>query len=140
MNNLNEPTSAETTPTKRTCTSTNLERIMAIPPDREIFDSQVPKEDRESTTFCRDFLMAELYGVPAIKDTYRRAFSGWKRCHKYLTELCMTLNHRLAFWFLTAGEQDARTKLYNELWMKTYDWGRDNLKGEELLFFESVLD
>ena len=117
-----------------------LERILALPTDREIFESQVPSSERESTTFCRDFMTAELYGVAAIRDTFNRAFAGWKHAHKYLTELAMTLNHRIWHWYHKAGENDDRTILYNNLWNKLMDWCRANLKGEELQFFEAVLD
>jgi len=111
-----------------------------MPADRELFESQVPMEDRESTTFCQDFMIAERYGIAAIKDAYNRAFNGWKDCYKYLTELTMTLNHLLAMHFYRDGEDDERTKLYNELWQETYDWGRSNLVGEALEYFEQVLD
>ena len=111
-----------------------------VPTDRELYESQVPAEDRESTTFTQDFMIAEAYGLAAIKDTYRRAFAGWKASYKYLTELTMTLNHRIFHWYHKAGESDPRTLLYNELWRKTFDWGRAHLKGDELTFFYSVLD
>jgi len=110
-----------------------------MPTDRELFESEVPMEDRERTTFCQDFLIAERYGIAAIKDTYNRAFNGWKNCHKYLTELTMTLNHLLAMHFYRDGEDNERTKLYGDLWQKTYEWGCENLKGEELSFFYAVL-
>lgn len=122
------------------CSIKTLERLLALPPDREIFESQVPTDERESTTFCRDFMMAEIYGVSAIRDTFNRAFAGWKNNYKYLTELAMTLNHRLFFWNAVAGEDDARTKLYNELWQQADNWGYNNLKGDELSFFLRVLD
>ena len=121
-------------------TAARLQRLLALPPDREIFESQVPASERESTTFCRDFMMAEVYGVAAIRDTFNRAFAGWKSHYKYLTELATTLNHRLHYWFNAAGEDDERTKLYNELWQRADDWGYNNLKGEELSFFLRVLD
>ena len=111
-----------------------------MPADRELYESQVPTEERESTTFTQDFMITEAFGIDAIRDTYNRAFNGWKSCHKYLTELCMTLNHRLHHWFYAAGEDDPRTQLYSELWEKTYDWGCANLKGDELSFFYNVLD
>ena len=121
-------------------TAERLQRLLALPTDREIFESQVPASERESTTFCRDFMMAEVYGVAAIRDTFNRAFAGWKHHYKYLTELAMTLNHRLHYWFNAVGEDDERTKLYSELWERTDAWGYNNLKGEELSFFLSVLD
>lgn len=121
-------------------TAERLQRLLALPPDSEIFESQVPASERESTTFCRDFMMAEVYGVAAIRDTFNRAFAGWKSHYKYLTELTMTLNHRLHYWFHTIGEDDERTKLYSRLWDETFEWGKANLKGEELNFFLAVLD
>ena len=121
-------------------TAARLQRLLALPPDREIFESQVPASERESTTFCRDFMMAEVYGVAAIRDTFNRAFAGWKSHYKYLTELAMTLNHRLHYWFNVAGEEDERTKLYSELWQRADEWGYNNLKGDELSFFLRVLD
>ena len=117
-----------------------LQRLLALPSDREIFESQVPASERESTTFCRDFMMAEVYGVAAIRDTFNRAFAGWKHAHKYLTELAMTLNHRIWHWYHNAGEDDERTVLYNDLWNELMDWCRANLKGDDLNFFEAVLD
>ena len=122
------------------CSVRTLERLLALPPDREIFESQVPSSERESTTFCRDFMMAEVYGASAIRDTFNRAFAGWKNNYKYLTELAMTLNHRLFFWNAVAGEDDERTKLYNEFWQKTDNWGYNHLKDAELSFFLRVLD
>jgi len=50
------------------------------------------------------------------------------------------LNHLLAMHFYRDGGDDERTKLYNELWQKTYDWGCENRKGEELSYFYAVLD
>jgi len=112
-----------------------------MPPDRELFESQVPMEDRESTTFCQDFLIAERCGgIAGIRDTFNRAFNGWKFHHKYLTELAMVLNHLLAMHYTKDGADDERTNLYNDLWQKTFDWGKDNLKGDELNYFLAVLD
>ena len=108
--------------------------------DRELYESQVPVSERESTTFTQDFMIAEAFGLAAIKDTYRRAFAGWKHAHKYLTELAMTLNHRIWHWYHNAGEDDERTVLYNDLWNELMDWCRANLKGDDLNFFEAVLD
>lgn len=111
-----------------------------MPADRDLYESQVPSEERESTTFTQDFMIAEAFGLAAIKDTYNRAFVGWKTSYKYLTELCMTLNHRIHHWYYKTGENDERTVLYNNLWNKLMEWCRGNLKGEELQFFEAVLD
>ena len=114
--------------------------FLPMPADRDLYESQVPTSERESTTFTQDFRIAEVYGVAAIQDTYNRAFAGWKNCYKYLTEMAMALNHRLHYWYHAAGEDDAQTVLYYTLWNRLMDWCRANLKGEELHFFESVLD
>ena len=121
-------------------TAERLQRLLALPPDREIFESQVPASERESTNFCRDFMIAEVYGISAIRNTFNRAFSSWKCHYKYLTELAMTLNHRLFYWHEAAGENDERTELYRKLWQQADDWGYNNLKGDELSFFLRVLD
>ena len=121
-------------------TAERLQRLLALPPDREIFESQVPASERESTNFCRDFMIAEVYGISAIRNTFNRAFSGWKCHYKYLTELAMTLNHRLFYWHEAAGANDERTELYRMLWQQADDWGYNNLKGDELSFFLRVLD
>lgn len=120
--------------------SNKLIHFRPMPSDRELYESQVATEDRESTTFTQDFMIAEAFGIPAIKDTYNRAFAGWKNCYKYLAELAMTLNHRIHHWYYKAGENDERTILYNDLWNRLMGWCRVNLKGEELNFFEAVLD
>ena len=111
-----------------------------MPADRDLYESQVPTEKRESTTFTQDFMIAEVFGLAAIKDTYNRAFAGWKHAYKYLSELAMTLNHRIWHWYHKAGGSDERTVLYNDLWNRLMDWCRENLKSEELQFFEAVLD
>lgn len=120
--------------------SDKLTHVRPMPSDRELYESEVPTEERESTTFTQDFAIAEAYGIPAIKDTYNRAFAGWKNCYKYLAELAMTLNHRIHHWYYKAGEDDERTILYNDLWNRLMDWCRANLKGDQLQFFEAVLD
>lgn len=120
--------------------SDKLTHFRPMPSDRELYESEVPTEERESTTFTQDFAIAEAYGIPAIKDTYNRAFAGWKNCYKYLAELAMTLNHRIHHWYYKAGEDDERTILYNDLWNRLMDWCRANLKGDQLQFFEAVLD
>lgn len=118
----------------------HLTTCRPMPADKELYESQVPTSERESTTFTQDFRIAETYGVAAIRDTYRRAFAAWKSQYKYLTELTMVLNHRLHHWFYVAGEDDERTKLYSRLWDESFEWGKANLKGDELYFFLSVLD
>ena len=37
------------------------------------------------TTFWQDFSIADRFGSKAIKDTYKRAFDGWKNNTEYVT-------------------------------------------------------
>ena len=51
---------------------------------------------REGTTFYGDFKVAEacLASEPdALRDTWKRAWNGWKNDLKYCVELCLVLNH-----------------------------------------------
>lgn len=108
--------------------------------DKERFECAYPErqEQRPSSTFYADFSVADVYGVKAIRDTYRRAFGGWKSNHKMLTELVAALNHKIWYWHERGDEEYAR--LYDGLWREADAWGLDNLKGEELSYFLEVLD
>lgn len=44
------------------------------------------------TTFWSDFSIADAFGMEAVKDTFRRAFKGWKDNYIYLTELEIVMN------------------------------------------------
>lgn len=43
-----------------------------------------------------DFSIVDVFGMDAIKDTYDRAFGKWKSNYKYLTELVLILNWKIA--------------------------------------------
>ena len=90
------------------------------------------------TTFWQDFTIAEIFGVAAIKDTYKRAFSEWKSNHIYLTELVMVLNHKL--WEHYQNGHQEYAKVYDELWKEVDAYACDNLKGEELAYFFRITD
>ena len=89
------------------------------------------------TTFWDDFCIADLFGVKAIKDTYKRAFDEWKTDHIYLTELVMVLNHKIWQWY---EKNDEYVNLYNDLWEKADKYALDHLKGDELTYFLSTVD
>ena len=64
----------------------------------------------EKTTFWFDFSVAEkLDGVAGVKDTYKRAFEGWKEDIRYLTALYITMNWKGGEWY---GKNDELSKLY----------------------------
>ena len=68
-----------------------------------------------NTTFWLDFSIADRFGEEAVRDTYERAFNEWKSDIRYMTALCIVLNHKI--WQLyEVNEKLAR--VYDELWKK----------------------
>lgn len=94
------------------------------------------------TTFYEDFSIADKYGIDAIKDTYKRAFNEWKTDYKYLTELVMVLNWKIAEHYKEgATEEENKTALlYNELWQQADEYAVNNLKDDELSYFYKTTD
>lgn len=90
------------------------------------------------TTFYEDFSIADRFGIKAVKDTYRRAFEGWKENYKYLTELVMVLNWKS--WEHNSRNNKALVSLYVDLFYELQDWCYENLKDEELHYFIQTTD
>ena len=83
------------------------------------------------TTFWQDFSIADRFGIAAVKDTYKRAFEGWKDNVVYLTELVMVLNWKIWQHYET---NEPLAKVYNDLWGEADMWACENLQGEECIF------
>lgn len=92
---------------------------------------------KPQTTFYEDFSIADCFGVGAVKDTFRRAFEGWKDDVVYLTELVMALNWKIWEHY---GHNDTLAKVYNDLWEKADGYAVENLKGEDLAYFYRTTD
>ena len=90
------------------------------------------------TTFWEDFGIADRFGIPAVKDTFARAFREWKSNYKYLTGLVIVLNHRC--WMHHQNGRDKLSAVYSELFYKARDYALDNLKGEEFQYFYNITD
>lgn len=107
--------------------------------DKERFECAYPEwqEKRPSSTFYADFSVADVYGVNAIKDTYKRAFDGWKTNVQMFTELVGMLNHKIWEWY---QKNDDYARLYDRLWKEADEYGGNHFKGEELQHFTMVLD
>lgn len=86
-----------------------------------------------STTFWSDFSIADAFGIPAIKDTYKRAFEEWKSHYMYLTDLVIVLNHKCWYWYEKHNEE--YSQLYEELYYEAHEYALDNLKGEEFDYY-----
>lgn len=91
-----------------------------------------------STTFWSDFRIADVFGVEAVKDTYKRAFEEWKDDYRYLTDLVVVLNHSCWFWYDRGNE--GLSELYSDLFYQTQDYAYEHLKGDELSYFFRVTD
>ena len=88
-------------------------------------------------TFWMDFSIADRYGIPAIKDTYSRAFEECKDNYIYLTELVMVLNWKIWQWY---GNREEFAEVYNELWEMADMYAMENLHGEEMNYFIRTTD
>ena len=89
------------------------------------------------TTFWEDFSIADVFGANAVKDTYNRAFKGWKDNYIYLTELVMVLNWKIWQHY---EKNEPLARVYNELWEQADEYACENLKGEEAKYFFNVTD
>ena len=84
------------------------------------------------TTFWMDFSIAEQYSKAGVIDTFRRAMKEWKHNYKYLTELVMVLNHKIAQHHRTFPEL---ANLYHQLFEQAELYAIENLRGEELQYY-----
>ena len=89
------------------------------------------------TTFADDFAIAERFGAYAIKDTFKRAFKGWKDNVKYFTELVMVLNWKIWQHY---NRNEAVAKVYNECYESAMQYADENLKDEDAHYFYTTLD
>ena len=92
---------------------------------------------KPQTTFWYDFSIADAFGVAAVRDTYNRAFEGWKGNVVYLTELVMVLNHKIWAHY---GKRDDLAKVYDELWREADGYCCDNLKGDDWDYYYEITD
>lgn len=90
------------------------------------------------TTFWMDFTIADKFGIEAVKDTFKRAFSEWKTDYIYLTELTLVINWKC--WEHYEKNNIEISKLYSEYYYQLREYGLDNLKGKELEYFIKTLD
>lgn len=90
------------------------------------------------TTFWQDFDIAEMFGIEAIKDTYKRALNEWKDNYKYLTELVMILNWKC--WWYYERNNASLSRLYSDLYYEADNYAMGRLSGEELTYYYRATD
>lgn len=97
-------------------------------------------EEMVDNTFWMDFTIADVFGVNAIKDTYKRAFKEWKSDYKMLTALVVILNHKIWQHYEATPRRQDLVELYDNLWRQAQDYALTNLKGDELQYYYNVTD
>ena len=100
------------------------------------FNSEAMFGYKQISTFYEDFSIADHFGIDAIKDTYKRAFKGWKDDTKMITELDMVLNWKS--W--EHAEREDYCSLYADLYYELRDWCFENLKGDDLTYYIRTTD
>lgn len=89
------------------------------------------------TTFFKDFTIADVFGIEAVKDTYKRAFKEWKDNVEYITELTIVLNHKI---WQHCETNEPLARVYDKLWRELDTWCCNNLKGKDLEYFYQTTD
>lgn len=89
------------------------------------------------TTFWDGFSIADDFGIPEVKDTYKRAFDEWGDNYIYLTELVLVLNHKI-WQHYKSNEELAR--LYDKLWRAASEYAVHSLEGDELSYYFETID
>ena len=92
---------------------------------------------KPKTTFYMDLSIADQFGASAIKDTYNDVFNAWREDAEYWTEFVMALNWKIWEHYET---DDAKARLYDELWRKATDWTYENYKDDDLTYFIRTTD
>ena len=90
------------------------------------------------TTFYEDFSIADMFGINAIKDTYKRGLEEAESLgYIYLTEFVMALNWKIWEHY---QHNDKYGRLYNDLWMQAVEFATTTLQGDELSYYYRTTD
>ena len=89
------------------------------------------------TTFWEEFSLSDRYGPEGVVEHYKLVFDQWKDNVKFLTELVLVLNLKIASWFCV---DDDLGRTYEALWKMTDAYALDTLKGDDLHYYLNTLD
>lgn len=98
------------------------------------------------TTFWQDFSIADLYGLNAIHDTFRRAFREWQDNVVYVAELALVLNHKGCFYYAASEQHDNNERLYAlsqtyfAMFQAVHDYAHDHFTGDDADYYFNVTD
>lgn len=86
------------------------------------------------TSFYSDLSIGELIGgAEGVRDTYRRVCQEWRGNVEYYTEFVLCLNSKIWQHYKT---NEPLARVYNELWRDACNWAAENLKGDELAYYQ----
>lgn len=89
------------------------------------------------SAFASDFAIADPFGKPAVKDTFKRAFDEWKNNPVMMAEMCVTLNLAVNRYYEL---DDDWYEMYLSLFEKAYNWCLDNYKGDDFDKWYEIVD
>lgn len=90
------------------------------------------------TTFWSDFSIADAFGMEAVKDTFKRAFKGWKDNYVYLTELEIVMNWKC--WQHYEKGNMKLSQVYSEYYYKCRDYAYETFNEEQLQYHFELTD
>lgn len=90
------------------------------------------------STFYQDFKIAAIFGIDAIKDTFKRCHNEWKVDYKMYTELSLIMN-ALCWEFYEQGRHDL-SELFSDYYYFTRDFVYDNMNKEAQDYYFQVTD
>ena len=90
------------------------------------------------TTFWMDFTIADVFGIGAVKDTFKRAFEEWRTDVVYVTELALVMNWKC--WDHYEKGNTELSMLYSDQYYKVRGWCLDNLEGEDFEYYFRTTD
>ena len=90
------------------------------------------------TTFYQDLTIAEVIsGGEGVRDTYRRVCQEWRGNVEYYTEFVLCLNAKIWQHY---KDNEPLARVYDELWRDACTWAVENLKGDDLAYYQRTTD
>ena len=113
----------------------NLEKYPKV---ETMLDSESMCGYTQRTTFWDDFTIAEKFGVSAIKDTYKNAFTSWKTDVVFITELVLVLNWKMLY--MDEKHMTEKSVMYYKCWVELSNWCERHLEAGAYEYFLNVTD
>ena len=113
----------------------NLEKYPKV---ETMLDSESMCGYTQRTTFWDDFTIAERFGLPAIKDTYKNAFNSYKTNVVFITELVLVLNWKMLY--MDERHMTEKSVMYYKCWVELSNWCERHLEAGAYEYFILVTD